>query len=129
VNIAARDKDIAAMDENNGPGVQAERGALRSVVESARNRVAETREDVDALTMLREVADFGRSLLLIGHEAEITHDTFDEHWAQVLSDAHRGVWEYFWSIPDGVPRARWLFHMNTEARQIVQAQRRHSLSH
>jgi hypothetical protein len=94
------------MDENDDPGVQAEREALQSVMESARNRIVETQEDVNALTMLREVADFGSSLLLIGQEVEVTHDNFDEHWAQVLSDAHRDVWEYLWSIPDGVPRAR-----------------------
>jgi hypothetical protein len=80
---------------DDDPEVQAEKEALRSIVESTRNRVVEMREDIDALTMLREAAEFGRSLLLLGQEAEITHDTFDEHWAQALSDLHRGVWEYF----------------------------------
>jgi hypothetical protein len=66
-------------DDDDNPGVRAEKEALESIVESASNRVAVTPEDIDALTMLREAADFGRSLLLLGQEAEITHDTFDEH--------------------------------------------------
>jgi hypothetical protein len=104
MNITARDRDIAAMDDD-GPGVQAEKEALESIVESARNRVAKTREDIDALILLCEAVEFGRSLLLLGKETQITHDTFDDHWVWVLSDAHRGDWEYFWSIPDGVVRA------------------------
>jgi hypothetical protein len=82
----------------------AEKDALQSIVDSARNRIPEMREGIDALTLLREAANFGRLLLLLGKEADITEDTFDERWSEVLSDAHRGVWDYFWSVPDGVMR-------------------------
>jgi hypothetical protein len=100
-SIAARDEDIAAMNDED----PAEKEALQSIVDSVRNKLPEMREGIDALKLLCEAANYGRSLLLLGKEADITEHTFDERWSEVLSDAHRGVWDYFWSVPDGVMRA------------------------
>jgi hypothetical protein len=37
------------------------------------------REVIEAFILLREAANYGESLLLLGKEADVTENTFDEH--------------------------------------------------
>jgi serine/threonine protein kinase len=100
-NIALREADITALYGDDLETRQ-EKETLVFIVEGAKRRAIELQETIDALELLHEALGFGIGLLLLGKEKDIDEFTYDDRWTHALSDAHRGVWEYFWSVPDGI---------------------------
>lgn len=59
-------------------------------------------EKLKALALLLEVVNMGLGLLVAREGLGIGEGFLEGHWMTRISDLHQGIWEYFWSRPDGV---------------------------
>ncbi|OAL51736.1 hypothetical protein IQ07DRAFT_507072 [Pyrenochaeta sp. DS3sAY3a] len=75
--------------------------------QEAKHDISNIDNNAAAYTALIDALDLGLALLVMGRELDLDPEMADEqpHWIKEISSLHQGVWEYFWTWPDGVPRA------------------------
>lgn len=76
-------------------------------VKNKEYEISDIDNNAAAYTALINAIDLGHALLVMGRELNLDPEMADEqpHWIKEISSLHQGVWEYFWTWPDGVPRA------------------------